>query len=332
MLTKRQNLLETIHGGTPDRFVNQFEAFALIPSDPVSARSASPVKGGAPVKDSWGVTFSFPENVPGAYPVHDGEHTVVQDLSQWRKVVKAPALNYPEEEWNAFRDKHVLPIDRSDKFVTALLRPGVFERAHFLMGMEECMVSMYTDPEELQSLIEYITDWEVAYAKLLCKHFHPDAILHHDDWGSGQNSFLSPEMFRQFIVPAYKRIYGTYRENGVELIVHHSDSYCANLVPEMIDMGIDIWQGVLRCNDIPSLISQYGGRISFMGGIDSTAVDIEGWSPELIEQVARGACTACGKHYYIPNTTVGGPGDTYPGVYKSTSAVIEKLSKEFFPA
>ena len=27
MLTKRQNLLETIHGGKPDRFVKQYEAF-----------------------------------------------------------------------------------------------------------------------------------------------------------------------------------------------------------------------------------------------------------------------------------------------------------------
>ena len=37
--------------------------------------------------------------------------------------------------------------------------------------------------------------------------------------------FLSPEMFREFFVPAYKKIYGFWKENGVELIVHHSDSY-----------------------------------------------------------------------------------------------------------
>ena len=58
-------------------------------------------------------------------------------------------------------------------------------------------------------------------------------------------------MFEEFIYPAYKDIYGVYKENGADLIVHHSDSYAATLVPYMIDMGISIWQGVMTTNDIP---------------------------------------------------------------------------------
>ena len=46
-------------------------------------------------------------------------------------------------------------------------------------------------------------------------------------------------MFEEFILPSYKKIYGYYKSHGVELIVHHSDSYAATLVPYMIDMGID---------------------------------------------------------------------------------------------
>lgn len=38
MLTKRQNLLETIRGGNPDRLVNQFEALGMIMGDPVQPR------------------------------------------------------------------------------------------------------------------------------------------------------------------------------------------------------------------------------------------------------------------------------------------------------
>ena len=91
-------------------------------------------------------------------------------------------------------------------------------------------------------------------------------------------------MFAEFLVPAYKKLYGFYKENGVELIVHHSDSYAANLVPHMIEIGIDIWQGVLSTNNIPELIEKYGGKISFMGGIDNGKVDFEGWTPELIAQ------------------------------------------------
>ena len=44
----------------------------------------------------------------------------------------------------------------------------------------------------------------------------------------------------------YKEIYKYWHDHGVEMIVHHSDSYAATLVPYMIEMGIDIWQGALR--------------------------------------------------------------------------------------
>ncbi|MGL6294696.1 MAG: uroporphyrinogen decarboxylase family protein, partial [Eubacterium aggregans] len=86
-------------------------------------------------------------------------------------------------------------------------------------------------------------------------------------------------MFEEFIVPAYKKIYGYYKFHGVELIVHHSDSCTANLVPAMIDVGIDIWQGCIDANDIPSLIKEYGGQISFMGGIDNSKIDKEDCTP-----------------------------------------------------
>ena len=49
--------------------------------------------------------------------------------------------------------------------------------------------------------------------------------------------------------------------------------YSANLVPQMIEMGIDVWQGALSVNDIPALIKKYGDKISIMGGIDNGILD-----------------------------------------------------------
>ena len=61
-------------------------------------------------------------------------------------------------------------------------------------------------------------------------------------------------------------MYKFWKDNGVELIVHHSDSYAATYVPLMIEMGIDIWQGAMSTNNIPKLIERYGKQITFMGG------------------------------------------------------------------
>ena len=44
MLTKRQNLMETIRGGNPDRFVNQYEAYNLI-HNPLGLHNPNPKYG-----------------------------------------------------------------------------------------------------------------------------------------------------------------------------------------------------------------------------------------------------------------------------------------------
>ena len=67
----------------------------------------------------------------------------------------------------------------------------------------------------------------------------------------------------------------------------------------MIEMGIDIWQGVMSTNNIPELIKEYGGQITFMGGIDSGKVDKPDWTRENIAKVVEEACQANGTKYYI---------------------------------
>jgi uroporphyrinogen-III decarboxylase len=336
MLTKRQNLLETIRGGKPDRFVNQYEAFVcqdtvfgMIMGDPVQAASTFPTPGGQAVKNAWGVTIAWPEGMPGPFPVHDDEHKVLKDITKWEKVVKAPKLDYPQKEWDKYIPG-VKAIDRNEVFAINFIAPGVFEQLHYLMGMDNCLINFYEEPEAMKELIEYISDYEVGYAKLLCKNFHPDAIFHHDDWGSHNSSFISPQMFEEFILPAYKKIYGYYKSHGAELIVHHSDSYAANLVPFMIEMGIDIWQGCVTTNNVPELVKKYGGKISFMGDMDNGVLDREDWSREVVAREVRRACETNGKFYYIPCLTMGGPGSTYPGVYDAVSEEINKMSKEMF--
>lgn len=337
MLTKRQNLLETIRGGKPDRFVNQYEAFdcspsspfGMILSDPVMNASARPVIGGPPVKDSWGVTKAWPANVPGAFPVHDQEHKVIKDITKWEKVVKAPTLDYPQSEWDKCKAQ-LEGIDRNELFVTVFGAPGIFEQVHYLMGMDDCLIAFYEEPEAMKELINFITEWKLKYAKLLCDNYAPEVIFQHDDWGSHKSSFLSPDMFEEFLLEPYKKWYGYYKQRGVQIIAHHNDAYSANLVPFMIEMGIDIWQGCVSTNNVSELIKKYGGKISFMGDIDNGLVDREDWTQELVAKHVRRACEENGKLYFIPCITQGGKGAVYDGVYDAISVEIDKMSKEMF--
>ena len=325
MLTKRQNLMETIKGGNPDRFVNQYEFMEIIMEAPLRTRP----KPGETITNEWGITYSWPKDQLGAFPIHDEAHMVLKDITRWKETVKAPSVEFSDERW-APAIAHANAVDRKDKFVTVFFASGTFEMTHMLMGMEAAMMNLYEEPEYMHELIDFLTDYEMRYAEQIIQRIKPDALFHHDDWGGQIASFMSPDMFEEFYLEPYKKMYGFWKKNGIELIVHHSDSYAANLVPHMIDMGIDIWQGVMTTNNTPELIRQYGGKISFMGEIDSGVVDCRDWKPEIIAEHVQKACIGCGKHYFIPCLTQGLNLSSFPGVYEATSKAIDEISKKMF--
>ncbi|WKY43570.1 uroporphyrinogen decarboxylase family protein [Eubacteriaceae bacterium ES2] len=326
MLTIKENLKEVMTGGKPDRFVKQFEFMEMILNVP-SCRIKPAI--GEEVVNEWGVTVAWPEGQLGAFPVHNNGKIVLKDITEWKDYIKAPNVVFPEADWQPAIEA-AKAVDRDNKYVTAFIAPGIFELTHYLMGMEDALMSFYEEPEAMKELIDYLTEFELAYAKELVTYLKPDCLFHHDDWGSQISTFLSPAMFEEFILPAYKKLYGFYKDNGVELIVHHSDSYGATIVPAMIEMGIDVWQGVMTTNDIPAMIKEYGGQITFMGGVHSGIIDHPEWTKEQVEEEFTRACRECGKLYFIPGACQGMGVSSFPGVYEASDVAIDKMSKEMF--
>ena len=231
MLTKRQNMIETMKGGHPDRFVNGYEALGLVMGYPFGKRNPNPKPGELNVVNAWGVTKSWPKGTPGAFPVHTPDKIVIKDIDEWQKYLKIPRVVYDAEEWEPFIEMYE-KVDRNEQFACTYFAPGVFEQCHYLLEIQNCLMAFYESPDEMHELIDAITQFELDYAAEVCKYLKPEGLFHHDDWGSQQSTFLSPDMFREFIKPAYMKIYHYYKDHGVKLIVHHSDSYAATLVPK----------------------------------------------------------------------------------------------------
>lgn len=326
MLTIRQNLLETMRGGNPDRFVKQYEFMELI-------MEANMRKGVAPgqflVPNDWGVMYSWPEGQLGGFPVHDPEHTVIKDIENWREYVKAPSIIDDDESW-AKAEAHAKAVNRDEVYCGVFVAPGLFEQCHHLMRMENALTAFYEYPDEMHELIDYLVEYELKLAEVLIRRVKPDLLFHHDDWGGQISTFLSPDMFAEFFLEPYKKIYGYYKANGVELVVHHSDNWAVTLVPYMIEMGIDIWQGAMSTNNIPELIKQYGPQITFMGDLDSGKMDFPAWTPEIIRAEVERSTRSCGKHYYIPCLTRGLGFSSFEGVYAKTNEEIDRMSAELF--
>ena len=328
MLTAKENMREVVKFGKPDRYCNSYEALALL-QNAFAMHNPRPPRGGDPLPNAWGVTYTFPEHVPGGFPDHSPDKIVIKDIEHWKDYVKFPSLDFPEAEWDVFREQYAA-VDGTKAFKAAMVAPGLFEQTHHMSEIKNALTYYITNPDEMHELIKGLTEWELKLAELICSKLHPDAMFHHDDWGTEISTFMSPDMFAEFFVEPYKQIYGYYHQHGVEFVIHHSDSWAASLVPYMIEMGIDVWQGVMEKNDVPTLRQKYAGKITFMGGINNSSIDLEGWTQKMADDLVAGVTADKVTTGFIPCITQGGPGSTVPGTYMALVDAIDNRNTELF--
>ncbi len=318
--------------GVPDAFLNQY--FFDVLFDPVMANSRNLkdefIEPQPQYVDGWGVTHLIPPGSAGSHPSEDPDLLVIKDITRWREQVREqPTTEMPEEAW-AMSDQQAKAAREAGRPIAIPMFPGLFERTHFLMGMNAALTAYYEHPDEMHELIDWIADWECRALDATMGRYHAEILFHHDDWGTAINSFLDPETHREFFLKPYKRVFDHFRELGGKVVVHHSDSYAANLVPIQIEMGADIWQGPVSENNIPELIDKYGDRFIFMGGIDNAIIDRPGFTDEGVEAFVRQRIEQNGCRSYIPCQTRGLGLSIVPGVYDSISKAIDKISHERF--
>ena len=331
MLSKKDNFLETVRGGKPDRFVKQYEGCTMVPGDPVNFYVRGDRHPGmAPKRDRFGTLILWPEGEPGAVP--DPNDKIIHDVETWKDVLKIPDLIAGadiEEDWAPYLER-CAQVDREETLLMTFAPTGIFERMHFIMGFEDTLMNFLLEPELMADLAMALGEYRYNGYKLMVKYAHPDAILSHDDFGSKTQLFVPPDSWREILKPAYRKGYDFLHDNGV-VIIHHSDSYCDSIIEDLVDLHIDVWQGVLPQNDIPKLQKQLAGRMTLMGGIDAAIVDREDSTEEEIRTEVRRACDeyAAGGHF-IPCITYGALGTIYPQADKFIDDEIDRFNHEHY--
>ena len=133
----------------------------------------------------------------------------------------------------------------------------------------------------------------------------PDIVFYHDDWGTKQNVFLPPSVWRELIKPLQKEIVQAAHDCGI-IFMHHADCVCQPLVQDMLDVGIDIWQGTIPQNDIVEIQRITEGKLPMVGGIDGPKIDIENITEEEIRaEVRRAFDTYCPGGPFFPSIANG---------------------------
>lgn len=206
--------------------------------------------------DEWGCIFY--NNQRGV--IGEVKEAVVKtwdDLPRLR--VPTECLNLDREAVNAF-------CRASDKFVLAGCCPRPFERLQFIRTSPQLYMDLAEQPPELFDLIHTLHEFYMKEMELWAKT-EVDALRFMDDWGAQRRLLISPRMWRQIFKPLYKDYIDLAHAHG-KYIFMHSDGFTAEIIPDLIELGLDALNTQLFCMDIEDLGRKFRGKITFWGEID----------------------------------------------------------------
>lgn len=284
-ITPRENALKALNHQVPEYLPNlKFEA-NILPIYEILERGPSegphqPFGGGG--YDWFGVKWQFVPTV-GAPMVDPKEPHLFEEIGDWREKVKFPDLDAIDWEAAAKRDLSNPKYD-PDKINQVMLLNGPFERMHAFMGVDNALCALLEDPEECYAYFGAIMDYKIKLIDKILEYYPVDLFDFHDDMGHQKNSFFSPQVYRDLLKDHYIRLTKHCKEKGVHLM-WHSCGYIENLIPEAVDAGIEHWSSCQAINNIGKIASEFGDRLTILGGFDCAEYKVEGMTTEKLTEL-----------------------------------------------
>ena len=164
---------------------------------------------------------------------------------------------------------------------------GVFEQAKHWLGDAATLVMPFDDPDRLRATLDTITEWKLALYGAYARA-GTDIVWIGDDLGAQKGLIMSPGQYRRWYRPYHTRIIETLRGIRPDVrIAFHCCGHVTPLVPDLIEIGVDILEAVqAECMDIAFLKREYGRDLSFWGGVGAQSV-LARTTPEQVTEGVR---------------------------------------------
>ncbi len=240
-----------------------------------------PVTKGNPTEigqyvDEWGCVFTnYQRGVIGEVkdPIVRGD--------EWED---ADNVRFPTELLTLDVDKVNEFCRNTDKYVTAGYCPRPFEQLQFIRSTEQLYIDLLTRPRKLMEFLEKL---HAFYCELLTQWAQTDVsgLFIMDDWGSQHSLLINPSIWKELFRPMYRDYIEIAHKHGKKIKMH-SDGYILDIIPELIDLGLDTVNAQIFCIGLDKL-KQFKGHITFWGEMDRQHLLPYGTTQDIREAVIR---------------------------------------------
>ncbi len=267
-MTPKENYMAVMNGQIPQS-VPYFNSGRPWPNGNEPTRGVNPQlfkdnsRGPNGGKDAWGVNYV--SNAETGYAsIPEPNNFILDDITKWRDVIKAPEILDVDWEAMAKADYEKAKIDRTQQAVYSGAGLQPFQQLIAFMGFSEGLCALYEEPEEVKELLNWMTDIYVPIIEKTLDYYKPDYFALTDDTASKYNPFFSLEMYQDIFLPIYRRLAQPALDRGLPLSFHNCGR-CEDFVPDMVDLGVRLWDPAQIDNDLDAIKKKYQGKLALAG-------------------------------------------------------------------
>ena len=303
----KERVYATLRRESPDRvpvfmwfhpeMADHFAAFLEVPRHRLGEVM------GDDVRQTW-VNNNYA--MEGIVHERDGESHVDWWGIRWEKqggfnqITDYPLMDASPEEIAAY----AFPTDREEELLDLMapvatasegyfqgidVSPCAFEMYWRLRGMEAGMLDLAMQPDVASALLARCGEFAVSLAEKGCARYPVDWLWTGDDVAGQQGLFMSPEMWRELVKPHLQRVVDVGIGRGLP-VAYHCCGALRPIIPDLVEMGISILNPVqYGCPgmDPLELKREFGAELTFMGGVDTQDLLVNGSEPQVRAATAR---------------------------------------------
>ena len=137
------------------------------------------------------------------------------------------------------------------------------------MGPERALLALYDDPELVHEIINHILWLQEEFKFPVIEALRPEIIMTWEDFCYNHGMLISPDDFRRFCAPYYRRVAEVGRTCGAELLYVDSDGKVDECITVLDEVGFN---GLMPMEQVcGNDVTAYRERLPhfiFMGGIE----------------------------------------------------------------
>lgn len=213
-----------------------------------------------------GTTVEVSKEFPGRMPKYLDRP--VKDRATWNEYRKRLDPYTPERwpsDWWGFVEK-----TNSEDTPTLLMLEGFFGILREWTGMENLLYMFYDDPKLVEDMMDHMLYFMMGIAQRVLRDVRVDCIRFWEDMAYKTGPLISPDMFKKYMVPRYKKVTEFLHSHGIDVIHVDCDGNIDELIPLWLECGINFhWPlEVAAGMDAVALRKKYGKELILSGNID----------------------------------------------------------------